>query len=60
MLKKIALLLCSFAAIYLLNFTIPRLMPGDPFDYEGASAGEESTTEASAEYKAYQIGRAHV
>lgn len=53
MLKKITLLLCSFAAIYLLNFTIPRLMPGDPFDYEGASAGEESTTEASAEYKAY-------
>lgn len=51
--KKIALLVCSFAVIYLVNFTIPRLMPGDPFDYEGAAAGEESTTETSEEYKAY-------
>ena len=37
--KKILLLLCSFVVIYLINFTIPRLMPGDPFDYEGAAAG---------------------
>ena len=30
--KKIALLLGSFLVLYLINFTIPRLMPGDPFD----------------------------
>lgn len=52
MLKKTALLLCSFAVIYLFNFAIPRLMPGDPFDYEGAAAGEEGA-ELSAEHKAY-------
>lgn len=51
--KKILLLLCSFVVIYLINFTIPRLMPGDPFDYEGAAAGEESTTEMSREMKEY-------
>ncbi len=51
--KKTALLLCSFMVIYLINFTIPRLMPGDPFDYEGAAAGEESTTEMPEEYKEY-------
>lgn len=51
--KKILLLLCSFVVIYLINFTIPRLMPGDPFDYEGAAAGQESTTEMTEELKAY-------
>ena len=50
--KKIALLLGSFLVLYLINFTIPRLMPGDPFDYEGAAAGEEGEA-LSAEYKAY-------
>ena len=53
MLKKTMLLLCSFIVIYLINFTIPRLMPGDPFDYESAAAGEESTTEMTREYKEY-------
>lgn len=51
--KKLLLLLCSFAVIYLVNFTIPRLMPGDPFDYESAAAGEESSTEMSREQKEY-------
>lgn len=51
--KKILLLLCSFAVIYLVNFTIPRLMPGDPFDYQSAAAGEESSTEMTEELKEY-------
>jgi len=51
--KKILLLLCSFVVIYVVNFTIPRLMPGDPFDYESAAAGEESTVEMTAEMKTY-------
>ena len=51
--KKILLLLCSFAVVYLVNFTIPRLMPGDPFDYQSAAAGEESSTEMTEELKEY-------
>lgn len=51
--KKILLLLCSFAVIYLVNFTIPRLMPGDPFDYQSAAAGEESSNELTEELKEY-------
>lgn len=51
--KKILLLVCSFIVIYLINFMIPHLMPGDPFDYESAAAGEESTTEMTQEMKAY-------
>ncbi len=51
--KRILLLLCSFAVIYLVNFTIPRLMPGDPFDYQSAAAGEESSTEMTEELKEY-------
>ena len=51
--KKILLLLCSFVVIYLVNFTIPRLMPGDPFDYQSAAAGEESSTEMTEELKEY-------
>ena len=47
--KKILLLLCSFVVIYLVNFTIPRLMPGAPFDYQSAAAGEESSTEMTEE-----------
>ena len=31
--KKLLMLLGAFLVIYLLNFSIPRLMPGDPFDY---------------------------
>lgn len=30
--KKLLMLLGAFLVIYLLNFSIPRLMPGDPFD----------------------------
>ncbi len=51
--KKILLMLCSFVVIYLVNFTIPRLMPGDPFDYQSAAAGEESSTEMTEELKEY-------
>ena len=51
--KKILLMLCSFAVIYLVNFSIPRLMPGDPFDYQSAAAGEESGTEMTEELKDY-------
>lgn len=51
--KKILLLICSFVVIYLINFAIPRLMPGDPFDYESAAAGEESSTEMTQEMKEY-------
>lgn len=45
--------LLSFVCIYLFNFTIPRLMPGDPFDYTSADASENTDVEISEEQKEY-------
>lgn len=39
--KKLLMLLGAFLVIYLLNFSIPRLMPGDPFDYTSGAAGDD-------------------
>ncbi len=47
--RKIAWLLCSFAVIYLVNFLIPRLMPGDPLRYTSAASGEDLDAGYSAE-----------
>lgn len=47
--KRIAILLGSFLLIYLFNFLIPRLMPGDPFRYSASVSGEDMTTEYSEE-----------
>ena len=54
--KKLLMLLGAFLVIYLLNFSIPRLMPGDPFDYTSGAAGDD----VDAAYSEEQIGRAHV
>lgn len=37
--------------IYLINFSIPRLMPGDPFDYTASGSGEDATFPYSEEQK---------
>ena len=37
--KKLLMLLGAFLVISLLNFSIPRLMPGYPFDYTSGAAG---------------------
>ena len=52
-LKKIVLLILSFLVIYLINFIIPRCMPGDPFDYTSSVSGEDVDIEVSTEQKAY-------
>ena len=51
MVRRILLLLLSCTAIYLLNFFIPRLMPGDPFDYTASGSGEDVTDVYSQEQK---------
>lgn len=43
----------SFVVIYLFNFSIPRLMPGDPFSYNAADVSENADTEMSQEQKEY-------
>lgn len=45
------LFLVSCLVIYLINFAIPRLMPGDPFDYTASGAGEDVTYAYSQEQK---------
>lgn len=47
--KRFIVLFLSFIVIYLFNFSIPRLMPGDPFEYSSSVAGEESMGELTAE-----------
>ena len=51
MARRILLLLLSCAAIYLLNFFIPRLMPGDPFDYTASGSGEDVAVVYTQEQK---------
>lgn len=51
--RKLWMLLLTFLVIYLFNFTIPRLMPGDPFEYTSSDASENSDTSISAEQKEY-------
>ena len=41
-------LLLSFLVIYLVNFLIPRLMPGDPFSYTSSVSGDDLDTGYSA------------
>lgn len=47
--KKIAMFLGAFLVIYIFNFFIPRLMPGDPFRYTSAVSGEDIAEEYSEE-----------
>lgn len=51
--KRIGVLILSFLVIYLFNFSIPRLMPGDPFSYNSADASENVETEMSQQQKEY-------
>lgn len=51
--KKIGVLILSFIVIYLFNFSIPRLMPGDPFSYNASDASENVDIEMSEEHKEY-------
>lgn len=51
--RRILVLLLSFVVIYLFNFSIPRMMPGDPFSYTSADASENADTEMSQEQKEY-------
>lgn len=47
--KKIAMFLGAFLVIYIFNFFVPRLMPGDPFRYTSAVSGEDMTEAYSEE-----------
>lgn len=47
--KKIVLFMGSFLVIFLVNFMIPYLMPGDPFMYSAGEAGVDNTTSYSEE-----------
>ena len=49
--RKLLMLLGAFLVIYLINFTIPRLMPGDPFDYVSSAAGDDGSVAYSEEQK---------
>ena len=49
--KKLLMLLGAFLVIYLLNFSIPRLIPGDPFDYTSGAAGDDVDAAYSEEQK---------
>ena len=49
--KKLLMLLGDFRVNYLLNFSIPRLMPGDPFDYTSGAAGDDVDAAYSEEQK---------
>lgn len=51
--RRILVLLLSFVVIYLFNFSIPRMMPGDPFSYTSADVSENVDTEMSEEQKEY-------
>ena len=51
--RKITVLILSFLIIYLFNFSIPRLMPGDPFEYTSSDSSENTDAEMSAEQKEY-------
>lgn len=48
-LRRAAWLLAAFAALYVFNFFIPRLMPGDPLQYSSPVSGEDMTVAYSAE-----------
>lgn len=39
--KKFAIFILSFIIVYIINFYIPRLMPGDPFSHSGSTSGNE-------------------
>lgn len=49
--KRLMVLGLSFIVIYLFNFSIPRFMPGDPFEYSSSVAGEEMMGELTEEQK---------
>ncbi len=51
--RKIVIFLCSFIVIYVFNFSIPRLMPGDPFSYSSSVSGEDNITDLSREQIEY-------
>lgn len=51
--RKITVLLLSFIVIYLFNFSIPRLMPGDPFEYTSSDAAEDLDIAMSEEQKEF-------
>lgn len=50
--KKLFIYTASLVLIYVFNFFIPRLMPGDPLSYTSSVSGEDVTTDMSEEQKA--------
>ncbi len=55
--KKLLMFLGAFVVIYIFNFFVPRLMPGDPFQYTSATSGEDMdmamTKEQMEQLRAY-------
>jgi len=52
--KRIVLCICTFILIYIINFFIPRLMPGDPFSVgDAGQATALLTPEQIEEMEAY-------
>lgn len=47
--KRLLMFLGAFVIIYIFNFFVPRLMPGDPFQYTSSVSGEDMNVEMSAE-----------
>lgn len=47
--KKLMLFVASFMVIFLINFFIPYLMPGDPFSYASGDSGVDNTVGYSEE-----------
>ena len=50
--KSLLILLSSFLVIYVVNFFIPRLMPGDSSTYSSSNSGDDLLFDYSAEQKA--------
>ena len=57
LLRRSLLFVLAFLLIYVINFFLPRLMPGDPLSYSSQVAGEDLVVELSeaqrAELRAY-------
>lgn len=47
--RRAVLFVATLAALYLFNFFIPRLMPGDPLQYSSAVGGEDMDAAYTAE-----------
>lgn len=55
--RRICIFILSFIVIYLVTFAVPRLMPGDPFEYSASDAAENVDVSLTREQK--EIMRAY-